>query len=84
VGAPERRAVVGVQEDYFGVEPAEAEEPVFDLTQDLLYKVFSHLDAASLCSVAQVCRQWGAMSGHEDFWHTLDFGRKELYEKESK
>ncbi|GAQ87431.1 F-box family protein [Klebsormidium nitens] len=65
-------------EDYYGVEAADPEGLVFDLTQDLLYKVFSHLDAPGLCSVAQVCRQWGAMSVHEDFWHTLDFTRKEL------
>lgn len=70
-------------ENYYGVEAADPEGIVFDLTQDLLYKVFSHLDAPGLCSVAQVCRQWGAMSVHADFWHTLDFSRKELRTDES-
>lgn len=53
-------------------------EPRFDLTDDLLLKVFSFLDHVTLCHAAMVCRQWRAASAHEDFWKSLNFENRQV------
>lgn len=55
------------------VEKAKVNGSRFDLTDDLLIKVFSCLDHITLCHAALVCRQWRAASVHEDFWKSLNF-----------
>ncbi|KAJ4796651.1 F-box family protein-like protein [Rhynchospora pubera] len=44
-----------------------------DLTDDLLYLIFSFLGQKDLCRAGASCKQWHAASSHEDFWRSLKF-----------
>ncbi|XP_077240958.1 F-box/LRR-repeat protein 15-like [Tasmannia lanceolata] len=49
-----------------------------DLIYDLLHMVFSFLGHIDLCRAARVCRQWRAVSAHEDFWRCLNFENRKI------
>lgn len=54
-----------------------AEQPLpelrMDLTDDLLYLIFSFLGQKDLCRAGAACKQWHVASSHEDFWRSLKF-----------
>ncbi|CAI0401330.1 unnamed protein product [Linum tenue] len=49
-----------------------------DLSDDLLYMVFSFLGHVDLCRAAMVCKQWRTASTHEDFWRYLNLENRNV------
>jgi hypothetical protein len=57
----------------------QSERGINSLSNELLLKIFSYLDAKSLCRCASVCRRWHNLTYNADLWRSLcdDIGRRE-------